>query len=97
MASTRNGSAFVRNAMGCEIVYERSRGDVEADLVRAAGFRDRRYFREDLLHPLLGREGFGLLDANRLEIPSVTSTGESLVQTRPIDGLVQSKRALALV
>lgn len=37
---TRNGSAYVGNAMGREIVYERSREDVKADLVRAAGFRD---------------------------------------------------------
>lgn len=36
----RNGSAYVGNAMGREIVYERSREDVKADLVRAAGFRD---------------------------------------------------------
>jgi hypothetical protein len=37
---TRNGSAYVGNAMGREIVYERSREDVKADLARAAGFRD---------------------------------------------------------
>ena len=37
---TRNGSAYVGNVMGREIVYERSREDVKADLVRAAGFRD---------------------------------------------------------
>ena len=37
---TRNGSAYVGNAMGREIVYERSRDDVKADLARAAGFRD---------------------------------------------------------
>lgn len=36
----RNGTAYVGNAMGREIVYERSREDVKADLVRAAGFRD---------------------------------------------------------
>jgi len=36
----RNGSAYVGNAMGREIVYERSRDDVKADLARAAGFRD---------------------------------------------------------
>ena len=36
----RNGSAYVGNAMGREIVYERSREDVKAELVRAAGFRD---------------------------------------------------------
>jgi hypothetical protein len=37
---TRNGSAYVGNAMGREIVYERSREDVKADLARAAGFQD---------------------------------------------------------
>jgi hypothetical protein len=37
---TRNGSAYVGNAMGREIVYERSREQVKADLARAAGFRD---------------------------------------------------------
>jgi len=36
----RNGSAYVGNARGREIVYERSREDVKADLARAAGFRD---------------------------------------------------------
>ncbi len=37
---TRNGSAYVGNVGGREIVYERSREDVKADLARAAGFRD---------------------------------------------------------
>ena len=37
---TSNGSAYVGNALGREIVYERSREDVKADLARAAGFRD---------------------------------------------------------
>ncbi len=37
---TRNGTAYVGNAMGREIVYERSREDVKGDLARAAGFRD---------------------------------------------------------
>ncbi len=37
---TSNGSAYVGNAMGREIVYERSRDQVKADLARAAGFRD---------------------------------------------------------
>ena len=37
---TRNGSAYVGNARGREIVYERSREQVKADLARAAGFRD---------------------------------------------------------
>ena len=36
----RNQSAYVGNAMGREIVYERSREDVKADLARAAGFSD---------------------------------------------------------
>jgi hypothetical protein len=40
LAPTRNGAAYVGNAMGREIVYERSREDVKADLARAAGFRD---------------------------------------------------------
>ena len=37
---TRNGAAYVGNAMGRELVYERSREEVKADLARAAGFRD---------------------------------------------------------
>ena len=37
---TRNDLAYVGNARGREIVYERSREDVKADLARAAGFRD---------------------------------------------------------
>ena len=37
---SRSGAAYVGNAMGREIVYERSREDVKADLARAAGFRD---------------------------------------------------------
>lgn len=37
---TRTGLAYVGNAMGREIVYERSREEVKADLARAAGFRD---------------------------------------------------------
>jgi len=40
LTPTRNGSAYVGNAMGREIVYERSREEVETDLVRAAGFHD---------------------------------------------------------
>jgi hypothetical protein len=40
MLPTRNGSAYVGNAMGREIVYERSREAVKADLARAAGFHD---------------------------------------------------------
>jgi hypothetical protein len=37
---TRNGMAYVGKAMGREIVYERSREEVKADLARAAGFHD---------------------------------------------------------
>ena len=40
LVPTRSGTAYVGNAMGREIVYERSREDVKADLARAAGFRD---------------------------------------------------------
>jgi len=40
LTPTRNGSAYVGSAMGREIVYERSRDEVKADLARAAGFRD---------------------------------------------------------
>ena len=40
LTPTRNASADVGNAMGREIVYERSREEVKADLARAAGFRD---------------------------------------------------------
>jgi len=35
LSPTRNGMAYVGNAMGREIVYERARGDVAADLERA--------------------------------------------------------------
>ena len=40
LTPTRNGMAYAGNAGGREIVYERSREDVKADLARAAGFRD---------------------------------------------------------
>ncbi len=40
LTPTRNGSAYVGHVRGREIVYERSRDDVKADLARAAGFRD---------------------------------------------------------
>jgi len=40
LTPTRNGSAYVGNAMGRELVYERSREEVKADLARVAGFRD---------------------------------------------------------
>jgi hypothetical protein len=36
LSPTRNGLAYVGNAMGREIVYERARGDVSGDLARAA-------------------------------------------------------------
>jgi hypothetical protein len=39
LVPTRSGTAYVGNAMGREIVYERSRENVKADLARAAGFR----------------------------------------------------------
>ncbi|HYC44671.1 MAG TPA: hypothetical protein VED01_04205 [Burkholderiales bacterium] len=39
---TRNGAAYAGSAMGREIVYERSREEVKADLARAAGFQDYR-------------------------------------------------------
>ena len=42
LVANRNGSAYVGNARGREIVYERSREDVKADLAYAAGFRDAR-------------------------------------------------------
>ena len=41
LTPTRNGLAYAGNAMGREIVYERSREQVKADLAREAGFRDR--------------------------------------------------------
>ena len=40
LTPTRNRLAYVGNAMGREIVYERSREDVKADLALTAGFRD---------------------------------------------------------
>ena len=44
LTPTRNGLAYVGNAMGREIVYERARDQVKADLERAnvgAGFKRR--------------------------------------------------------
>jgi hypothetical protein len=38
LTPTRNGMAYVGNAMGREIVYERARGQVKADLERANAF-----------------------------------------------------------
>ena len=40
LTPTRNGMAYAGKAMGREIVYERGREYVKADLARAAGFRD---------------------------------------------------------
>lgn len=40
LTPTRTGMAYVGNAMGREVVYERSREDVKADLARAAKIRD---------------------------------------------------------
>jgi hypothetical protein len=40
LTPTRSGAAYVGNAMGREVVYERSRDQVKADLARIAGFRD---------------------------------------------------------
>lgn len=40
LVPTRNGAAYVGNAMGRELVYERSRELVKSDLARAAGFRE---------------------------------------------------------
>jgi len=40
LTPTRNGLAYAGSAMGRELVYERSRAQVKADLAREAGFRD---------------------------------------------------------
>lgn len=37
---TRNGRAYAGSVMGRELVYERSRAEVEADLARSASVRD---------------------------------------------------------
>jgi hypothetical protein len=39
LSPTRNGMAYVGSAMGREIVYERSRDEVEADIRRANAAR----------------------------------------------------------
>ena len=39
LTPTRNGLAYAGSAMGRELVYERSRDQVKADLAREAGFR----------------------------------------------------------
>ena len=38
LTPTRNGMAYVGSAMGREVVYERARGQVAADLERVAAF-----------------------------------------------------------
>ena len=40
LTPNRNASAYVGNAMGREIVYERTREDIKAELAREAGFRE---------------------------------------------------------
>ncbi|MCP5232317.1 MAG: hypothetical protein H6948_09470 [Zoogloeaceae bacterium] len=40
LTPTRNGARYVGKAMGREISYERSREEVQADLARAASFRE---------------------------------------------------------
>ena len=42
LTPNRSGLAYVGNVKGREIVYERSRDSVKADLAYAAGFRDER-------------------------------------------------------
>ena len=39
LTPTRNGLGYAGNAMGREVVYERSRSDVEADVKRATAWR----------------------------------------------------------
>jgi len=39
LSPTRNGMAYAGSAMGREIVYERGRAEVKADLERASGGR----------------------------------------------------------
>ena len=40
LTPTRNGSAYAGSAMGREIVYERSRDEMKAELAREAGYRE---------------------------------------------------------
>lgn len=40
LVPTRNGAAYAGSAMGRELVYERSRELVKADLARDAGYRE---------------------------------------------------------
>ena len=49
LTPTRNGLAYAGSAMGRELVYERSRDQVKADLAREAGFcaREAGFWRAD--------------------------------------------------
>ncbi len=38
--ATSNGSAYAGSVMGRELVYERSRDQVKADIARVAGYRE---------------------------------------------------------
>ena len=40
LTPTRNGLAYAGSVMGREIVYERSRDEVQADLDKAEGYRE---------------------------------------------------------
>jgi hypothetical protein len=40
LSPTRSGAAYVGTAMGREIIYERTRDQVKADLARVASFRE---------------------------------------------------------
>jgi len=40
LTPTRNGLAYSGSVMGREIVYERSRDDVQADIDKAEGYRE---------------------------------------------------------
>jgi len=40
LTPTRNGLAYAGNVMGREIVYERSRDEVQADIDKAEGYRE---------------------------------------------------------
>lgn len=40
LSATANGAAYAGSVMGRELVYERSREQVEADIARVAGYRE---------------------------------------------------------
>lgn len=40
LTATANGSAYAGSVMGRELVYERSREQVKADIARLAGYRE---------------------------------------------------------